>query len=103
MQIQLACFMGFSEIYLLGIDHSYKVPSKKEGNKYVSEGEVNHFHPDYRKPGELWHEPNLEVLEHSYETARRACEKLGVKIVNASRSTKLDVFERENLDKVLKQ
>ncbi|TMV92402.1 DUF115 domain-containing protein [Thioclava sp. BHET1] len=102
-QIQLACFMGFSEIYLLGIDHSYKVPSKKEGNKYVSEGEVNHFHPDYRKPGELWHEPNLEVLEHSYETARRACESLGVKIVNASRSTKLDVFERVDLDEVLKQ
>ncbi|MFY1709579.1 6-hydroxymethylpterin diphosphokinase MptE-like protein [Tritonibacter scottomollicae] len=100
-QIQLACFMGFSEIYLLGIDHSYKLPGKKDGNKYISEGEVNHFHPDYRKPGELWHEPNLEVLEHSYAAARRACEGLGVEIVNASRSTKLDVFERGDLDIVL--
>ena len=97
-QIQMAVHMGCSVIVLIGVDHSYMLPKRKEGAVYIQKDEVNHFHKDYRKPGELWHQPNLPVLERSYARARQACEARGIRIVNASRKTELDVFERADFD-----
>ena len=92
--------VGCSEIILIGVDHSYQLPSVKRGNTYVYEGERNHFHRDYRQPGEVWHQPNLEVLEVAYRKARDHCASRGVRVINASRHTQLDVFERADFDEV---
>lgn len=97
-QIQMALFMGCTEIVLIGVDHNYQLPATKRGNQYVYAGERNHFHPNYRSPGEAWHQPNLDVLEVSYTRALQACKEKGVQIVNASRKTKLDVFDRADFD-----
>ncbi len=97
-QIQLAAYLGCTEIVVIGVDHSYELPARKVGNTYVSDGERNHFHPEYRAPGEVWHQPNIEVLEVSYAKARSACEARGIRIVNASRASRLDTFERADFD-----
>lgn len=99
-QIQMAVFMGCANIYLVGLDHSYKLPSTKVGQHYLHEGEQNHFHPAYREIGEAWHQPNLDVLEVSYARARDRCAARGVRIFNASRQTSLDVFDRASFDAV---
>ena len=98
-QIQMAVFMGCTEIVLIGLDHSYQLPDTKNGNTYRHAGEQNHFHPDYRAPGEVWHQPNLDVLEVSYARARQICNERGIRIVNASRSSKLEVFDRVDFDR----
>lgn len=100
-QIQLAVHMGIKTIYLLGVDHRYEVRKIGEDGRPIAAGEQNHFHADYRKTGERWNPPNIEVLEVSYRKARQICSGLGVKIVNCSRSSALDVFERDDLDTVL--
>ncbi|WP_375687099.1 hypothetical protein [Pseudooceanicola sp. LIPI14-2-Ac024] len=100
-QIQIAVHLGAAEIVLIGLDHSYDLPDTRDGNTYLHAGERNHFHPDYRAPGERWHQPNLEVLEASYARARQVCEARGIRIVNASRETRLDVFDRADLDTLL--
>lgn len=100
--LQMAVHMGFKEIYLLGIDHSYIEPETRVDGALVSQGERNHFHPDYRKPGERWHFPVLDRLENSYRYAREATEAMGVKVWNASRFSKLEAFDRADLDEVLK-
>lgn len=100
-QIQLAVFMGFRELYLLGVDHQYILPRKKIKNYYISEGEKNHFHPDYRKPGEKWYQPQLEVMERSYAHALAACHHVGVKLGNASRQTCLNILPHVNLDEIV--
>ncbi|UWQ48143.1 hypothetical protein [Leisingera aquaemixtae] len=97
-QIQMALFMGCAEIVLIGLDHSYVLPKVKQGNTYLHAGEQNHFHPGYRETGERWHQPNLEVLEVSYARARARCEARGVRVLNASRQTRLEVFERAAFD-----
>ncbi|KIC36431.1 hypothetical protein [Leisingera sp. ANG-M7] len=97
-QIQMALFMGCSEIILIGVDHSYQLPSVKRGNQYLHEGEQNHFHPGYRQVGEAWHQPNLDVLEVSYARARESCAARGVQVLNASRRSCLEVFERADFD-----
>ncbi|MDE4193120.1 6-hydroxymethylpterin diphosphokinase MptE-like protein [Phaeobacter gallaeciensis] len=97
-QIQMALFMGCAEIVIIGLDHKYVLPATKTGNAYRAAGERNHFHPKYRSSGELWHQPNLKVLEVSYAKAKKACDTHGVRIFNASRKTELQIFERAEFD-----
>ena len=97
-QIQMALYMGCSEIILIGVDHSYQTPPERHGNQYISSGEQNHFHPEYRTPGEAWHQPNLKVLDVSYAKARAVCEDANVRVLNASRESALTIFERANFD-----
>ncbi|MGF1485102.1 MAG: hypothetical protein ACFBZ8_12145 [Opitutales bacterium] len=105
--IKLAWWMGIREIYLLGIDFSFKVPEKRTGEKVfgndviVSEGEVNHFDPDYRPSGEDWTVPQLDAQREDFRQARAFVEDRGGKLINASRETKLDVLERQSLDDIL--
>jgi len=102
--ISYAIYMGIKELYIIGLDHNFSVPKKYENfksgedNVIISEGEVNHFHPDYRKKGEKWAQPELDVLEQSFIKIQDYAKQYGVKIYNASRFTKLDVFEKVNLD-----
>lgn len=103
--IQWAIYVGSKEIYLLGIDFSFDVPKKQIVNKYnridlICEGEINHFHKDYRKIGEKWNLPNLEIQIKSFMKAKEYAQEHGIKIYNASRETKLDVFEKINFDKL---
>jgi hypothetical protein len=104
--IQWAIYLGSKEIYLLGVDFSFELPKKQIVNEYnridlICEGEINHFHKDYRKIGEKWNLPNLEIQIKSFTKAKKYAQEHGIKIYNASRETKLDVFERINFDEVL--
>lgn len=105
-QIQLAWYLGFREIYLIGMDHTWNLPEnpkiEKEGYYQVltSTGEINHFHPDYRKPGEKWTLPQPEQQELAFKIAREFIEANGGIIKNSTRGGKLEVFERVNLEQL---
>ncbi len=100
--MQMACYMGAKEIYLLGVDFSFSIPescaeSSGKFKVYICEGERNHFHPDYRKAGEQWHQPNLDYQKVSFLAARKFAEENGIGIYNATRGGNLDVFPRVRL------
>ena len=101
--MQLACFMGIRDIYLIGVDFNFNIPEnvKQNGIELTSTGEINHFHPNYRKPGEKWHVPNLHVQEKSFGSAKSEIQKLGGCIYNATRGGKLEVFPRVDFDKII--
>lgn len=108
-QLQAAYYFGIREVILLGVDFSFDVPKARVATQEAGyevalkcEGERNHFHPDYRKPGEVWALPDLEMQHRSFSVARRVFEQEGRRIVNASRRTKLDVFPLGDLDAILK-
>lgn len=90
--LQLAYYMGFGEVILLGIDFYYdQIP--EENKEIVSEGDdVNHFHPDYFGKGIRWHTADIPRSELAYILAKRVFEQDGRQIVNCSTRTKLDVF-----------
>lgn len=82
--IQLAVYMGFNTIILLGVDCDY---SKK----------VNHI-KEYSAQGD----PNAAYLmTESYKVAKKYADIHGIKILNATRNAKMDVFERISLEEVL--
>lgn len=92
--IQLAYYMGFSEVILIGVDHSYRF----EGNPHaavVSQGDdPNHFDPNYFGKGFRWHLPDLEGSELSYRVAKHVFETSGRRIVDATVGGKLQVFPK---------
>ncbi len=102
--LKLAYWMGIREVYVIGCDHSFAVPETKTGEivyrneVVVSEGEVNHFHPDYRKPGEKWTTPKLDVMAEEFRYARTVFEADGGHIWNASRFSKLEAWDRVEFD-----
>ncbi len=106
-QMQMAFFMGFSEVALLGLDFSFqKSPSTGEfcphGEVLKSEGEINHFDPRYRPVGEKWTTPRLDLQYGYFKIAKERFERAGRRIINASRQTALDVFERVSFDDIVK-
>ncbi len=99
MNMQLAYYMGFSEVYLIGMDFSYSVPKSAivTGVRILSqEDDPNHFHPDYFGKGKTWKDPKLENCLLNYELAKKVYEKDGRRIYNATIGGKLEAFERVN-------
>lgn len=98
--IQFAYYMGFSEIYLIGVDFSYAVTQKLDSTTYAYQGENNYFIPGYLKPGEVADMPNVNANLLGFHAAKEAIEGQGRIIRNATRGGKLEVFERINLDEL---
>lgn len=97
INLQLAYYMGFSEVYLIGMDFDYKIPSSAlvKGHEILStEDDENHFHPDYFGKGKTWHDPQLDKVLNSYKLMKLMYECAGRKIYNATEGGKLELFER---------
>jgi len=95
LNLQLAYYLGCTEIYLIGFDHSYQVPNQMDDYVITSQGDdVNHVHPDYFGKGYRWHDPNLARMEQAYTEALRFLSARGVLVRNATVGGRLDVFER---------
>jgi len=93
--------MGISKIYLLGVDFSFDIPKNpSNGDILRCEGEKNHFHPDYRKRGETWTIPRLDLQYKSFSCAKSFSDTHQIKIYNASRKTKLDIFPYIQFEKI---
>jgi hypothetical protein len=92
--IQLAFYMGFKEVYIIGKDHSYNTV-QKAGTGIKSDGnEDNHFIKGYYKKGQNWDAPDLTGEELAYKIARAKFEKNNRKIFDATVDGKLQVFEK---------
>lgn len=98
--IQMAIYMGFTEIYLLGIDHNYNITRDASGRPVRKNESVNYSKgmSDYVNMNNL---PRVEESTIAYEVAEKISRIMGVRIYNATRGGKLEAFERINLDNVL--
>lgn len=90
--LQIAYYMGFNRVALIGCDHSFPYMSKT-----LVGPDINHFDPNYFPGGSKWDLPNLKMSEVAYKLARGAYSRDGRKIYNCSTFTKLDVFKRASL------
>lgn len=105
INLQLAYFLGFTEVYLIGMDFDYVIPKshKRNGDVLLSDSDdPNHFHKDYFGKGKTWKDPKLDRVKANYEIAKLAYESVGRKIFNATVGGKLEVFERIDYYSLLK-
>lgn len=106
INLQLAYYMGFSEVILIGMDFSYSIPESSivEGNRILSQGDdPNHFHPDYFGKGKVWKDPKLDRVLANYQLAKLMFEADGRRIVNATHGGKLELFDRVDYRRAIEQ
>lgn len=92
--IQIAVYMGFKEIILLGCDHNYSVTMRPDGSIEKHEGVIDHFSATDR----VLSTPNTYWSTLAYQAAKKYTDEHGIKIYNATRGGKLEVFERVDFD-----
>lgn len=92
--LQLAYYMGFEEVILIGVDHSFAETGRPNDVVESSGPDQNHFHPDYFGKGFRWQLPDLEMSERAYELARAAYEGAGRRVLDATVEGKLEVFPK---------
>lgn len=85
--IEIAVYMGFKEIYLVGCDCSYSKGSK---NHVVESGFIDKNAMS-----------NPIRMRVGYQCAKEYADSHGIKIYNATRGGELETFERVDLDEVL--
>lgn len=99
MLLQVAVWLGFTEIYLLGCDNSYRVERTRDGKIITHADRKSYFGNQGEKleanVGSSW-ECNI-----AYEYAEQFSHEHGFRIYNATRGGMLEAFERKNLDEVL--
>ncbi len=113
--LQLAVFMGFNPIYLVGCDTTYTIPPGTRASRamidpgtgeYIAgyeltsihDNDPNHFDPRYFGKNARWHAPNVNGMLFGYEMVRRVCDALGVHVYNATVGGKLEIFPRVKYD-----
>lgn len=87
--IEFAIYMGFTEIYLIGVDNNYS----------NSVGSSNHFYASKDGFKGVVHYADNQI--RSYELYKEFAESHGCKIFNATRGGKLEVYPRVDLDMIL--
>jgi hypothetical protein len=100
--LQLAYYLGFQEVIIIGLDHSFKekgIPNKTEVRQY--EKDESHFDPNYFPKGMKWKLPDLDKSEIGYRIARDFYEKNGRKIIDCTINGKCDIFVKGELSSYL--
>lgn len=99
LNIQLAMWCGAKRIFLIGLDHNYKEEPVSEGVKKMAHGnESNHFHSDYRKPGEIVNAAPINEMERGYQMIADIAKAKGIEIWNVTRKTALQTYPRATVE-----
>jgi hypothetical protein len=98
--MQIAYYMGFSEVYLIGVDHNFTASGNPNEKQLLSGQDINHFDPEYFG-GQEWHLPDLEASELSYYLARFFYNRDNRKIFDATVGGNLDVFPKISYEDAL--
>lgn len=96
--LQLAYFMGFEQVILVGVDHVFETTGPPH-TVLTSQGpDRDHFSPEYFGRGTRWQLPDLEVSKQAYELARRTFHAAGREILDATVGGRLKVFPKIRLE-----
>lgn len=107
VMLQLAVYMGFSEVYLIGVDFNYSIERDYKGN--IKENNViNHnvfieeeekvFQEIVQKKYGYKYLADIDMQLEAYKTANRYAALHGYSIYNSTRGGKLEVFKRVCFD-----
>jgi len=92
--LQLAYYLGFETVILIGVDHSFNSKGKPN-TTVISEGEDrDHFDAGYFGRGFRWQLPDLEMSQRAYAMARQAYEADGRQVLDATIGGQLTVFPK---------
>ncbi len=99
--LQLAAYLGFNPIYLIGCDTNYVIHETvtvHEGDSRAltsqQDDDPNHFDPRYFGKGRKWHDPSVHLMLEHYGHAKKVCDAAGIQVFNATVGGMLEIFPR---------
>lgn len=107
--LQIAHYLGFNPIMLIGTDVSYSVDSSvKQEGRVLDNGirqfltstgdDANHFDPSYFGAGKKWHNPNPDAMKQGFQRCAEAMAADGGRLLNATVGGELNEVQRVNYD-----
>ncbi len=97
---QLAVYMGFTEIYFIGVDHHFQISQNNKGEIVVDHTVKDYFSDKYNEDKANLYIPNTEKSTLTYIAMKKHCDDRNIKVFNATRGGKLEVFPRVDFDKI---
>ena len=97
--IQFAVYIGYKEIYLIGMDHTYANITNDKGEIIQKNNVKSHVFED-ETPNEVV--ANISYMEAAYRSAREYCDKNNIRMYNATIGGHLEVFERKDFYQIFK-
>jgi hypothetical protein len=95
VSLQLAYYLGFTKVIIIGMDHRFSavgIPNVAETR--TEENDRDHVHPNYFPKGMKWQLPDLHRSELAYREARKAFERDGRRIIDATVGGACEVFPK---------
>lgn len=111
LMAEAAFYMGFSEIYFIGVDNSDTHGTgghfyNDSHQKQVAMQDINRIKKRLKKNDitmEDIEEHTMNRCNSVYEELKKYADKHGIKMYNATRGGKLEVYQRVNLEEVVKR
>ena len=101
--LNIAAYMGFKKIYLLGVDHNYKITINEQGETVVDEMAKDYFCENYDNDIKDIVIHDMGQNTRAYKKAKKYCDEHNIEIYNATRGGKLEVFPRVNFDEIISE
>lgn len=114
---QIIKYLGFSEIFVCGIDANYKIDTtstiieevKLKGNtveviRSDEDDDPNHFDPRYFGKGRKYHQPTQLIVDKllaNMNTVRKNTTISDTKVINVGYDSKVEVFEKKDFIEAL--
>lgn len=95
--MQIAAYLGYKEIYLLGFDHNYGIEIDDNGKLTSTSESVSHFYTDDH-PKEIV--ANVIGMTRAYKSFKEYANRHGIVVKNVTRGGKLEVFPRVDFDSI---
>lgn len=99
VSMELAMYMGFEEIYLLGVDHNFAKYVGSDG-KLVVDNSINSYFSGM-KGGDSQAILYVDDTTACYKVVKEYADDNNVKIYNATRGGKLEVYKRVDFDSII--
>ena len=100
--LQIAYYMGFSQVILIGLDHRYEFSGLPHERRHLTGPDSNHFSPDYFG-NQDWQNPDLARSEEAFAAARRVFEADGRQIIDATVNGACPIFPKAQFPQILGQ
>lgn len=99
---QMAAYMGFRKIYLLGVDHSFSTYQNDKGEILQDKNAKDYFTDAYNPDKAELYIPNIDASTRAFISLKQYCDMHGIEVYNATRGGKLEVFPRVSFEEIIK-
>ena len=83
---------------MIGVDHHFRTTVNNKGEIVIDDKVKDYFTDKYNEDKDKLYIPNTEKSTLTYVAMKRHCDQRGIRVYNATRGGKLEVFPRVEFD-----